>query len=201
MSFYTIYNMHASEKKKKVMRNSVYHVFEDVAKNPGQRIQVWAIKLIWYCWTSRRLLTKSVAQSYFGSTISMGSEEMHYPRLAPSWVIVHRPLFLRKKNRDRSQWPQGAQGSFLGPILSCIHKWSPGEAVIAGALSCRWHGLLPNSWRLWQWNSATKWPRLIVRMGEPVGHGPASILHKSIAGRYRPVSYPDGPTTARYRFM
>ena len=30
---------------------------------------------------------------------------------------------------------------------------------------------------------------------------PASILHKSIAGRYRPVSYPDGPITARYRFM
>ena len=30
---------------------------------------------------------------------------------------------------------------------------------------------------------------------------PASILHKSIAGRYRPVSYADGPPTARYRFM
>ena len=32
-------------------------------------------------------------------------------------------------------------------------------------------------------------------------HLQASILHKSIAGRYRPVSYPDGPITARYRFM
>ena len=29
---------------------------------------------------------------------------------------------------------------------------------------------------------------------------PASILYKSIAGRYRPVSYPDGPIPARYRF-
>ena len=29
---------------------------------------------------------------------------------------------------------------------------------------------------------------------------PVSILHKSTAGRYRPVSYPDGPITARYRF-
>ena len=29
----------------------------------------------------------------------------------------------------------------------------------------------------------------------------ASILHKSIAGRHRPVSYPDGPITARYRFI
>ena len=32
-------------------------------------------------------------------------------------------------------------------------------------------------------------------------HCPASILYKSIAGRYRPVSYPDGPITARYRFI
>ena len=30
---------------------------------------------------------------------------------------------------------------------------------------------------------------------------PASVLSKSIAGRYRPVSYPDGPITARYRFI
>ena len=30
---------------------------------------------------------------------------------------------------------------------------------------------------------------------------PASILYKSTAGRYRPVSYPDGPITARYRLM
>ena len=30
---------------------------------------------------------------------------------------------------------------------------------------------------------------------------PASIIYKSIAGRYRPVSYPDGPIKARYRFI
>ena len=30
---------------------------------------------------------------------------------------------------------------------------------------------------------------------------PASIFYKSIAGRYRPVSYPDGPITARCRFI
>ena len=29
---------------------------------------------------------------------------------------------------------------------------------------------------------------------------PASILHKSTSDRHRPVSYPDGPMTARYRF-
>ena len=29
----------------------------------------------------------------------------------------------------------------------------------------------------------------------------ASILYKSIVGHYRPVSYPDGPITARYRFI
>ena len=30
---------------------------------------------------------------------------------------------------------------------------------------------------------------------------PASILYKSIEGRYRPVSYPDWPITAPYRFI
>ena len=30
---------------------------------------------------------------------------------------------------------------------------------------------------------------------------PLSILHKSIAGRYRPVRVADGPITARYRFI
>ena len=30
---------------------------------------------------------------------------------------------------------------------------------------------------------------------------PASILYKSIAGRYRPVRVADGPRTARYRFI
>ena len=30
---------------------------------------------------------------------------------------------------------------------------------------------------------------------------PVSILHKSIAGRYRPVRIADGPITARCRFM
>ena len=30
---------------------------------------------------------------------------------------------------------------------------------------------------------------------------PASILYKSIAGRYRPVRVADGPITAHYRFM
>ena len=30
---------------------------------------------------------------------------------------------------------------------------------------------------------------------------PASILYKSIAVRYRPVSYPDGPITDRYSFI
>ena len=30
---------------------------------------------------------------------------------------------------------------------------------------------------------------------------PASILYKCIAGRHRPVSYPDGPITPRYTFI
>ena len=34
----------------------------------------------------------------------------------------------------------------------------------------------------------------------PLDMNPASILRKSTSGRHRPVSYPDGPMTARYRF-
>ena len=34
-----------------------------------------------------------------------------------------------------------------------------------------------------------------------LGGNPVSILYKSLAGRYRPVSYPDEPLTARYRFI
>ena len=34
----------------------------------------------------------------------------------------------------------------------------------------------------------------------PYVYFPASILRKSTSGRHRPVSYPDGPMTARYRF-
>ena len=33
------------------------------------------------------------------------------------------------------------------------------------------------------------------------GCDPVSILYKSIAGRYRPISVADGPITARYRFI
>ena len=32
-------------------------------------------------------------------------------------------------------------------------------------------------------------------------YSPVSILHKSLAGRYRPVRVADGPIKARYRFM
>ena len=34
-----------------------------------------------------------------------------------------------------------------------------------------------------------------------IGLNPVSILHKSTAGRYRPVRVADGPITARCRFM
>ena len=33
------------------------------------------------------------------------------------------------------------------------------------------------------------------------GRSPVSILYKSIAGRYQPVSVADGPITARHRFI
>ena len=48
------------------------------------------------------------------------------------------------------------------------------------------------------WNHVTiYWSLYLIVLST----SPASILHKSIAGRCRPVSYSDGPTTARYRFM
>ena len=41
----------------------------------------------------------------------------------------------------------------------------------------------------------------IISSGNFLTKIPASILYKSIAGRYRPVSYPDGPITVLYRFI
>ena len=41
----------------------------------------------------------------------------------------------------------------------------------------------------------------ITSRGEERANLSASILHKSIAGRYRPVVVADGPITARYRFI
>ena len=38
-------------------------------------------------------------------------------------------------------------------------------------------------------------------IGKLCSSTPASILYKSTAGRYRPVSYSDGPITARNRFI
>ena len=42
---------------------------------------------------------------------------------------------------------------------------------------------------------------IVVFVSRAGSDNPVSILYKSIAGSYRPVSYPDGPTTARYRFI
>ena len=42
---------------------------------------------------------------------------------------------------------------------------------------------------------------IVVKVIIPRGIYPTSSLYKSIAGRYRPVSYPDGPITARCRFI
>ena len=45
---------------------------------------------------------------------------------------------------------------------------------------------------------------IVLRLFEEIGFSwcfPVSILHKSIAGHYRPVRVTDGPITARCRFM
>ena len=46
----------------------------------------------------------------------------------------------------------------------------------------------------------TKSSRLFSKVNQRKRGNPASILRKSTSGRHRPVSYPDGPMTARYRF-
>ena len=48
-------------------------------------------------------------------------------------------------------------------------------------------------------NSTGSFPLTNANNNGP-GH-PVSILHKSIAGRYRPVRVADGPKTTRYKFM
>ena len=40
-----------------------------------------------------------------------------------------------------------------------------------------------------------------IRIKQSSPNIPDSIPYKSIAGRYRPFSYPDGAITARYRFI
>ena len=51
-------------------------------------------------------------------------------------------------------------------------------------------------WRFWS-DSANAYTDLNLRLT----YIPASILYKSIAGGYLPVSYPDGTIPARYRFI
>ena len=42
---------------------------------------------------------------------------------------------------------------------------------------------------------------VIFMVSHDLANYPLSILHKSVAGRYRPVRVADGPITARYRFI
>ena len=46
---------------------------------------------------------QSDSQSSSGNSISMGSEEMHYPGSVPSWVTGHRLWSSRVKNQGRFQ--------------------------------------------------------------------------------------------------
>ena len=50
--------------------------------------------------------------------------------------------------------------------------------------------------RLAHMSEGTIFSHVVAHVISPVG-----ILHKSIAGRYRPVGVDDRPITARYRFM
>ena len=50
---------------------------------------------------------------------------------------------------------------------------------------------------MFKWNAYS----FLMAYGPGEAKNPVSILYKSIAVRYRPVSCPDGPITARYRFI
>ena len=63
-----------------------------------------------------------------------------------------------------------------------------GDQEVAGSIPARSGNIL--SWRL-----ITKYFLRSISIFRP-----ASILRKSTSGRHRPVSYLDGPMTARYRF-
>ena len=53
-----------------------------------------------------------------------------------------------------------------------------------------------------EWNTRTEFLSFVSNMQFCLANGyPVSILYKSTAGRYRSVSYSDGPITARYRFI
>ena len=79
--------------------------------------------------------------------------------------------------------------------------WSRGQLPVGNTMDILWI-IDPKNENLSLWNaligyySEYKSDIFACEM-----HYQASILYKSIAARYRPVSYPDGPITARYRFI
>ena len=56
---------------------------------------------------------------------------------------------------------------------------------------------IKKKWSIDQEKKPSNWPCPISQMYAII---PASILRISTSGRHRPVSYPDGPMAARYRF-
>ena len=58
-----------------------------------------------------------------------------------------------------------------------------------------------NKFFLFRIDPSSEWGNCFDRDASSESVSPVSILHKSIAGHYRPVRVADGPIMARYRFM
>ena len=73
--------------------------------------------------------------------------------------------------------------------------------VQSSASATKWFKLLTVRSRYFYFNFSLYFRSLFVLFPTKCCFIPASSLCKSIAGRYQPVSYPDGPITARYIFI
>ena len=111
------------------------------------------------------------------------------------WPICESILYSREINFDRVDSLESV--SFIKAVgaKSCTSSQYETEIYLSYqvllTLSCR---------PVFQFQCIKHWVVFKTRVCTSCVY-PVSILYKSVAGRYRPVSYPDGPITVRYRFI
>ena len=151
---------------------------------------------------SLHMLEKKTKKKHLSRYVKKKKQQKNVPS------VVRR---IKTQIKLRIGWPESSLGAHLwryvvarcGSFKSAIvvhyyeketfrgyakRKDSPGRASVQfhwGAFAVDWY------------KSQVWW--LIVSLDTEHVY-PASILRKSTSGRHRPVSYPDGPMTARYRF-
>ena len=132
----------------------------------------------------------TMVAGYWGFTLDVVCRSVHPSFVRPSV----RPYFVSGWKRvDIDGFSPGlvyalvllgsGLGLLVGGFRRCLAKLSARDTMMAFLLSCKLH--CKNECVFC--NAAC--------------HNPVSILHKSKAGRYRPVRVADGPITARCRFM